>query len=158
MTREQKLTRWAERELRRNINHLILDGPDGAILAFGVYSITPQTDGVHVSNGFDIDEWFQDRRTALSWCVARRLNLPGLAEHIRTLSQNRMNIAQDIRNARQRASRCQSAEYQDLVLTKLQSKIFTLRTIDSELEKCVYRAKYLQLRGINDETARARFS
>ena len=39
MTREQKLERWAEREIQRNLHNLILDSDQGRVLAFGRWEI-----------------------------------------------------------------------------------------------------------------------
>ena len=42
MTQDQKLEAWAERELKRNIDSIIIDNGEGGIVVFGKYCIQPQ--------------------------------------------------------------------------------------------------------------------
>ena len=43
MTREQKLEAWAERELKRNIDSIIVDDGSGALVVFGKYVLKQTT-------------------------------------------------------------------------------------------------------------------
>jgi hypothetical protein len=48
MTRDQKLERFAERELKRVYTELIIDDEHGGYVAFGRYHVTPQPAGFSV--------------------------------------------------------------------------------------------------------------
>jgi len=156
MTRDQKLQRWAERELQRNIDHLILDDQDGRILAFGVFSIVPDGNGALVLQDGETRARFSSRKMALSWCVAQRRSLLNFSDHMRLLDQTAQQLRQDIRASRAQVSNARDRDFAQLLLDKIQNKQWYVSMLDCELEKCAQRAKYLQLRGSTHETARAR--
>ena len=71
MNQEQKLERWAERELKRNIDKIILDDEEGGYIVFGRYLIDPQQHGFAVRT-LDRDiHCFSSKRSAISWCIAK---------------------------------------------------------------------------------------
>ena len=85
MNQEQKIERWAERELQRNIHTIIIDDEEGGYIVFGKYHITPE------SNRFIVNTWdkeihrFANKRTAISWCVADRVNHLNFLKHFHSL-------------------------------------------------------------------------
>jgi len=148
MNREQKLERWAEREITRNIDHIILEKDDGSILAFGQYDIVPTEQGVSVSKDNQLLAQFAYRKTALSWCVAHRRKLLNLDIHIRTLDQRYRDLRDDIDATQRNYRRCRDPVRQDLLSAKMQHKQWHIRLLQDDLEKCAIKAKYLQLRGL----------
>jgi hypothetical protein len=60
----------------------------------------------------------------------------------------------DLYVTRSQADRTRNEGFAEVVLTKLQPKVERLSWLNNELEKCLNSAKYLQLRGFQNETAR----
>jgi len=147
MNREQKLERWAEREITRNINHIILENDDGGILAFGKYDIVPVDQGVVVSKHNQVVAQFVNRRTALSWCVADHRGMLHFGIHIRALDQKYRGLRDDVDATQRKARRCGNTQQRDVLIAKIQHKEWYLKLLQDDLEKCAIKAKYLQLRG-----------
>jgi hypothetical protein len=61
-------------------------------------------------------------------------------------------LADDIACRQKQAERSQDASFTETVNTKIEPKIISLNSINRELEKCLISAKYLQIRGFNNET------
>lgn len=156
MNREQKLERWAQREVQRNIHHLIIDDDDGGYVVFGRYHIRPAGQSFHVYNlsGHLLGN-FGTKRSAMSWCVADKHSQYTLAQSIKNLDSKKQILSADINCRRRVADRSRDPNFSETVLAKLQNKINTHTQVHSELEKCLNSAKYLQLRGFQNETARA---
>jgi hypothetical protein len=153
MTQEQKLERFAETEFRRNMHNLIVQH-DGVLVVFGHYKIVEnqQQFEVHTYSQDPIE--FSSKRTALSWCIADYKNRLKLANNILTLDRKKRLLASDIHCRKTMAERSRNNEFNDLVITKIQPKIDSYQAVNSELEKCVNQAKYIQIKGFNNETAR----
>jgi len=155
MTREQKLERWAEREVRRNWHTMIVNDNSGGYVAFGKYHLRPADQSVEVyTPGNDLAGTFSNKRTAISWCVADNHNQLSLAQSIKTLDTKKQTLSADIYCRRQMADRSRDNGFNEVVLTKLQPKVQQHALVDQELEKCLISAKYIQLRGFQNETAR----
>ena len=148
MTRDQKLERFAERELKRVYTELIIDDEHGGYVAFGRYHVRPQPAGFAVYyHSDDLVSLFSSKKTAMSWCVADHLQQHGLAQNIRILDNKKQTLTADIHCRRGQADRSSRPEFREMVRTKLAPKIENLTLLDQELEKCLNSAKYLQLRG-----------
>ena len=102
MTREQKLHRWAQREITHHIDNIILDDWQGGMLAFGRYEIQPGDQEFVVTRDRETLARFTTRRVALSWCVADNKHIWDLRQRIEMLDQRRRRLNQDI-DARKRA-------------------------------------------------------
>lgn len=155
MNFEQKINRWAEIELRRNLDHLILEDSDGRLFAFGEFTLIPHDNACEVYRNNELQGRFSNRSIALSWCVARQKNIMDLAVHIEKLDQHKQMLRNDIRVNRKLADKSRDLTHSRLIRSKLQSKLSSFEMIESALEKCVMRAKYLQTRGFVYETARS---
>jgi hypothetical protein len=153
MTRDQKLERWANRELPRHVDNMILE-QDGQILAFGRYLLETSRDCCTVSMDNRTVHVFANRRTAISWCTAHKLRQGRLTEEIKNLDQLKQDLTADIQQRQKQAQRSNRTEFRDLVAVKLQPKQARLTVTVTELEKCIKLAKYLQLKGFNNETLR----
>lgn len=147
MTRDQKLERFAERELKRVYTELIIDDEQGGYVAFGRYHLQPNDDSFAVYHSDDLVSTFSSKRAAMSWCVADHLQQYRLAQNIRILDNKKQSLTADIHCRRGQADRSNRPDFREIVRTKLAPKIENLTLLNQELEKCLNSAKYLQLRG-----------
>lgn len=154
MINQEKFERWAEKELRRNIDKTIFADEAGGYVVFGKYNLRPEDTKVNVWYNEELVGSFSNKKTAISWCVAEKNRLYNLARDIANLDRKRQQVLQDIECRQRVADRGRSADFEEMVKTKLEPKIKLYQAVNSELEKCLNRAKYLQLRGFSNETAR----
>jgi len=154
MTRDQKLEQWAEREVKRNIDSIILDDGNGCIVVFGRYYIEPTGTRFRVSTWDREIHCFSSKKTAMSWCTADNQQQYNLSNRILVLDRKKQTLAADIYCRRTLGERGRHESFYEIVNMKIQPKIDLYNSVDAELEKCVNRAKYLQIRGFNNETAR----
>jgi hypothetical protein len=154
MNKEQKLERFAEREIKRNMDSLIIPDEDGGYIAFGRYFLKPSEQGVTVSNRSQDVHVFMNKRHAISWCVADHNNHINLAIRILTLDTKKRMVNSDVQLRRSIAERSRSESFYENINLKLQPKIDVLNMLNNELEKCINSAKYLQIKGFANETAR----
>ena len=152
MNQQQKLESFAERSAHV-LDHSIIP-LDTGYLVFAKYNLQPNGNCYDVYLYDDLVATFSSKRTAISWCVAERYRQYQLSFDIRVLDAKKSQLAADIYARQQMSSRSKREQFSEIVETKLQPKIRYLNTIKAELEKCVNSAKYLQLRGFSNETAR----
>lgn len=154
MNKEQKLERFTRREFERNIHSTIVPTDAGGYVAFGKYQLTPHPHGYTVYEFDNEVGLFSNKRSALSWCVADKFNQLNLAQNIKILDTKKQILAADIHCRKTSADRCKDQAFYEIVNTKIQPKLDHFNSVNSELEKCLISAKYLQIRGFNNETAR----
>lgn len=154
MTKDQKLERWAKKEIRSNLHNMIINDDQGGYIAFGKYYIAPNRTSYEVRRYSDIAGKFGSKRSAISWCVADNLEQLNLAREILVLDSKKQLVGADLNVRQALAHRSRNADFQETVTNKLQRKLDTYQGISAELEKCINLAKYLQLRGFSNETAR----
>lgn len=149
-----KLEDWTQKELSRNLDKLIIDVDQGW-LAFGHYHIKPMGDTcrVYTYNNDCLGE-FSTKRSAISWCVADKNKRLNLANYIKVLDNQKMRYEADIACRRQMVAKSRSNEFRDIIETKMQARLKAMNGIKAELEKCISLAKYIQIRGFLNETAR----
>lgn len=154
MNTQQKIEQWAEREIGRNLHRLILDDQAGGYVVFGKYYIRPK------ENRFAVETWdreihkFATKRTAISWCIADCVNNFKLSIQILNLDRKQQMLEADINIRKTLGNRGRTEDFAEIVNTKIQPKIDQYKTVMAELEKCINLAKYIQIRGFNNETAR----
>lgn len=155
MTRDQKLERFAQREVLRNIHTMIVSDEDGGYVAFGRYHLSPGIGTFRVCNpaGYLLGE-FSNKRTAISWCVADTNKQMRLSQDIKNLDCKRQQISADLRATQRLANCAKNSEFAEIIITKMEPKAQLYTAVNDELEKCLKSAKYLQLRGFENETAR----
>lgn len=158
MNQEQKLERFAEQEFRRNMHNLIVQEEDGNLVVFGRYHIIEDRQKFFVQTYTSEPVEFSSKRTAMSWCIADHKNTLKLANNILNLDRKKRLLGADIHCRKTLADRSNSSEFNELVTVKIQNKINNYRAVNSELEKCVNQAKYIQIKGFNNETARTGLS
>lgn len=154
MTKDQKLENFAERELKRHIDTLILDDGAGCIIVFGRYCIEPIGNRFQVSNWHDSIHCFSSKKIAMSYCTADSRKNYNLSNMILVLDRKKQALAADIYCRKTLADRGKSESFYEIINMKIQPKIDLYNSVTAELEKCVNQAKYIQIRGFNNETAR----
>ena len=154
MTQEQKLEAWAERALKRNIDSIIIDDGTGALVVFGKYHIQPQGTRFQVSTWANTIHSFSTKKTAMSWCTTDHQQQYNLSNQILVLDRKKQSLAADIYCRQTIGERGRTESFYEIINMKLQPKIDQYNSVTAELEKCVNQAKYMQIKGFNNETAR----
>ena len=154
MNKQQKLELFAERELKRNIDSLIINDEDDCIIAFGRYYIKPVDTRFQVSTWDTIIHCFSSKKTAMAWCTADKYKHYNLSNVILVLDRKKQSLAADIYCRKIMGERGKTESFYEIINMKIQPKIDMYNSVISELEKCVNQAKYMQIRGFNNETAR----
>jgi hypothetical protein len=154
MNKQQKLERWAKKEIKRTINFLIIPDDSNGFIAFGKYHIQP-LNGLYQVNLMDREmHTFVNKRSAISWCVAHHNKKTRLANTILTLDRKKQLLNNDIQYSRIVCDRSKNVDFKETVTIKMQPKIDALTQLNVELEKCINSAKYLQIKGFPNETPR----
>lgn len=156
MIRNKKVEIWAERELSKYMQHLIIPEHNRTISVFGRFVVVPKQTGVRVYENRDLRAVLTDIRTAISWCVAQKYKRIDLAQRIEQLDQTLRTTIHDIQQRKRLAHRSRRLDFKNTVMTKLQTKIQYQSAVSQQLEKCIGLTKYLQRKGFQNETARTR--
>ena len=146
----QKLVSADLPDLERNI--IIRDGRD--IIAFGCYRITSKNGIFSVTRWTDEIGEFSSSRLALSWCIADRYQKHSLSWDIKRFSEQQNLLLADLQVRSALSKNIRQSQWRENVELKIQRKRQRLEHIENQLDKCVNLAKYWQLRGFNNETAR----
>lgn len=154
MTKDQKLQRFAEHELKRNMSNMIVELAAGSYVVFGKYHLQQNSQGCLVSTENGTVHCFDSKRNAVSWCVADKYNQIILASTILNLDRKKQALAADIHCRQSAGRRSKSDHFYEIINMKVQPKVALLTSVTSELEKCINSAKYMQIRGFSNETAR----
>ena len=154
MTKDKKFEAWAERELYRNGNTAIIDDGEGGYIVFGKYYMHPVDGKFSVERPDREIHKFATKRTAMSYIVADKNNRLNLANQILKLDTKQQLLAADIKCRQLLCQRAKTQEFCDMVEAKVEPVIAQHTAVSNELEKCVNSAKYIQIRGFNNETAR----
>jgi hypothetical protein len=154
MNKEQKLEYWAEREIQRNLHRMIIDDTTGGYVIFGKYHMLPDAAGVEIQTWDKPIHCFANKRTAISWCIADHVNHLNLANQILNLDKKQQILSNDINSRQRLQANSRTEDFAEIVNTKMQPKVDQHQMVTAELEKCINSAKYIQIRGFNNETAR----
>lgn len=123
--------------------------------AFGNYVIQPVNDEWQVQRSRRDPLAFSSSRTALAWCIADKLRQTQLSMDIQRLDAEKTAITADITARARLRGRMRASDLAEAVDVKLETRRQRLAGVEATLTKCVNQAKYLQIRGFNNETARA---
>jgi hypothetical protein len=152
------INREFERALRQEIKDIlpntIFQNENGGYNVFGKYRIEPARPGYRVYCAATEVGTFTTTKSALSWCIADKVQAYNTAREILELDIKLGAISQDIAVRTAIAERSSKWEFRDSVGTKLETKIIRKKQVENELAKCVSWAKYIQQRGFNNETVR----
>lgn len=154
MNPDQKFQRFAEAELLRNINKIIVTMDDGSIVAFGQYLLEPQPVGFHVRTRSESVHTFGSKRVAMAWCTYDRLGRYTDSNNVRSLDSKQQMLQADLECLRYKKRHAESENFKDLMQAKIDNKQHGLTRVRFELENYATRAKYLQIKGFKNETAR----
>lgn len=154
MNRDQQLERLLRSEFKEVLSILIWQNDAGEYEAFDKYRIVPENPGYTVYINDDSQGFFNSTKTAISWCVADKFHHYNLARDLLTYDSMLSNISNDIFVRTGVANKTRDHALRENIEIKLEPKIIHKREIESRLEKCVNRAKYLQQKGFENETAR----
>jgi hypothetical protein len=154
MIKDQQFERWVFQEFRQMLTVLVWRNEDGDYEAFGKYHIIPQNPGYRVIINDDDQGFFNSTRTAISWCVADKYKQYNLARELLALDNMLADVTNDIFVRASIANRTKDLQQRENIETKLETKILHKRDLESQLTKCVNRAKYLQQKGFENETSR----
>jgi hypothetical protein len=154
MKPDQELERMFRQEFKDAVANLIWQNDSGEYEVFGKYRIIPQRPGYRVFCSATEVGTFYSTKTALSWCIADKHNAYNTARELLTVDNKLTALTQDINARAAIGDRCKSPELRETILTKLESKIIHKKQLENQLTKCVDWAKYMQIRGFDNETAR----
>ena len=97
---------------------------------------------------------FGSVKTALAWCIAHKYQRYDVCRDIQDLDQQHRIGQADLEVRTQLAKRHGDPARRETVLLKIDHRRRQLAHVADRLTKCVNLAKYWQIRGFNNETAR----
>ena len=154
MIKERDIERMFRQEFRDLMPNVIWQNDDGVYEVFGHYRIHAEDRGFRVyCSGTDVGI-FSSTRTALSWCIADKNGSYNTARELLTIDNKLYSLTSDIATRAAIGDRSQNPALKELILTKLESKIYIKKMLENQLANCVNWAKYCQQRGFDNETAR----
>ena len=154
MKSDQEFDRLFRQEFKDITPNLIWKTDSGEYEAFGRYRIVPQRPGYRVFCSATEVGTFHSTKTAISWCIADKHSAYNTARELLTVDNKLNALTQDINARAAIGDRSKNPELRETILTKLESKIIHKKQLENQLTKCVDWAKYMQLRGFDNETAR----
>ena len=154
MKPDQEFERMFRQEFKDVTPNLIWKTDSGEYEAFGRYRIVPQRPGYRVFCSATEVGTFHSTKTAISWCIADKHSAYNTARELLTVDNKLNALTQDINARAAIGDRSQNPGLRETILTKLESKIIHKKQLENQLTKCVDWAKYMQLRGFDNETAR----
>lgn len=122
--------------------------------AFGEYEIMPELGRWHVYRSHRDPLEFSSSRVALAWCIAHKFHQTLLCVDIERLDNEKAMLVADIAVRTRLKAQFKDPQTAEIVESKLTTRRHRLEFVETTLTKCVNRAKYLQIRGFNNETAR----
>lgn len=123
---------------------------------FNTWTITPGPGLVQVLDQNQQAMTFENLKIAAAWCIAKKYKHSQLAQEIEQLDHKQSVLKTDIAITKKLLTRLHDRDQKTISQIKLEDKQTRLRFTQHQMEKCVNRAKYCQLRGFNDEIARTR--
>ena len=154
MKSDQNFERLFRQEFRDIMPNTIWQNDDGVYEVFGHYRIQPTRSGYRVFCGATDVGVFAHTRTALGWCIADKHCAYNTSRELLLTDNKLAALTQDIDTRAAIGDRSQDPVLQEIILTKLETKIIQKKLLENQLTKCVDWAKYIQQRGFDNETAR----
>ena len=152
MTPSQKLSALAEQELPKLLDRVII-ADEKKYRVFGAYTMNQTTQGYSVAHNERSVGTFTSTRSAVAWCIADKNRQYRLANDIQHLDFTLLRLRNDI-EVRSGLAKNGRGSFWETVSTKAAIRREQSQQIENELAKCINSAKYWQLRGSNNETAR----
>jgi hypothetical protein len=145
-----QLVNFAKLELQNLSDDLILRTQRG-YQAFKAYDITCENHVYTVYKHGDQQAQFGSTKSALAYCIADKNRNFNLAREIQQLDQQLVNYDKSIQ-PRQNLEQRSKGQRAEILKSKIQHRKQQRYIVKRELEKCVNLAKYLQLRGFQNDT------
>ena len=153
MTLEQKLFDLAHKELLRLQSDIIMKSAHG-YRAFGAFDVEQQNNVFSVSRNGSHCGYFSSAKVALSYCIAEKSRQFNLGIRIQQLDQHVASARQSVSSRKHIMDQVRDLGAREIIQTKIQHRRQQQHELESQLEDCVKQAKYLYLRGLNNETQR----
>ena len=153
MNHNQKLAALIQKELPALIDNLIIQ-EDDSFSVFGRYNLYSFD---HVFKLYDRSDYrgdFTSTRSALAWCIADKYNDINLSNQIAWLDQDLQRHRMDLQTTQAQAESTSSGRQWEILTGKISHRKSLIAATQSQLSKCVDRAKYYQIRGFSNETSR----
>ena len=150
---QQRLEQLAQEGLDLVKNNMIWY-EHGCYHVFGEYELELEKNGCVMRSRRHDSQRFGSVKTALSWCIATKFQRHGVASEIANLDQQHQIAAADLEVRSHLARRQSDPVRRETVMLKVQHRREQLAQVTDRLTKCVNLAKYWQIRGFNNETAR----
>lgn len=148
-----KLERMVSADLDRLSQNLFVRDGD-RYHVFDLYEIHRERDLWMVIKHLRDPRSFGHLHSAVAWCIADKYQQHVLSIEIQRLDQQITALETDITVRRGLQGRMRQSQARETVDVKLQSRQQRLAGLQQHLTKYVNRAKYLQIRGFNNEAAR----
>lgn len=150
----QEFDRIVRQEFSNILPELIWQNDDGEYEVFGKYKIVPEKPGYTVLINDDCKGFFNNSKSAISWCVADKYQQYNLARDLLSYDNMLFNISNDIFVRAGIANKTKDQVLRENIEIKLELKILHKKQVQAQLDKCLNRAKYLQQKGFENETSR----
>ena len=150
---QQRLEQLAQQGLDL-VKHNMIWQEAGRYHVFGEYEISVTPRGVDLVCTRRDPQRFSTVKSALAWCIAHKFQRLDVAQEIAELDQRRQRDTADLEVRGQLARRHSNAERREMVMLKADQRRQQLELTELRLDKCINLAKYWQIRGFNNETAR----
>jgi hypothetical protein len=126
----------------------------GIYHVFDTYEIAPKGTVVEVTKKGQLVHEFGSLRSALGWCSADKLNKIVLSKNILDLDRQHQIAGADLLTRSHLAKKIRDPDRRDSAELKVAHRRLRIREIENELDKCIKLAKYWQIQGFHNETAR----
>jgi hypothetical protein len=136
--------------------NLIVKNADGGYHLFGLFDVHENQDMIEVFRGNTKLQEFTQLQLALSWCIAEKYQQNLLSLEIVRLHKDLVRLRNTTHALDVMTDRITDRDRRSVTRVKTEDSRYRLASVQNQLTKCVSRAKYLQIRGFNDEIARTR--
>lgn len=136
------------------VKHNMIWQEAGRYHVFGEYEIAATKQGCELICSRRDPQRFSGVKSALAWCIAHKYQRHDVAQEIVELDQRRQRDTADLEVRGQLARRHTNADRRETVMLKIEQRRQQLAVTEMRLDKCINLAKYWQIRGFNNETAR----
>jgi hypothetical protein len=158
MKSQHRVERILKEELQQILPAIIAPDSAGGYQLFAHYRLITCESGHEVFCNNNLVGVFGTTRAAVSWCIAHRHGRQRLARDIETTDRMLSRVTQDLQVRTQIAAHSKHIDFRDHVQAKLETKLLRKKQLENHLKVCVNLAKYIQQRGIDNETARTGLS
>jgi hypothetical protein len=152
----QKLQTMLAMDLVDAQQNMICKNQSGGYDVFGRWSVDSRDGLTQVSKHGTVIATFGNTRSAVSWCIAQKYHQHNLAQEIQRLDADLQRLETNDAVARWLSQRIRDPWRKSVMQIKSQESHLRHQLVSKRMERCVSRAKYLQIRGFNDEIARTR--